>query len=326
MSDQQPPPSTYIAPRRVVALCYQPSDCNAFSSLSVGLSGACSKLAVVGSAGGLVVSASPAATELPPAVSYLSAVLGLPLSAFSPFSPEAAPEPTADACSPAAVYPPRYGRLRVQLLTCSALAERHVQLLISKQNNREAAQHLLSPRLIPNHALQSSTDVATYITEILQNKQSEANALIVHVSSDVLPPGQSAADNSLLPPLLDDALASLLQLVGGAAADRADAGLSDVYLTAIRLQPLLHTSPLASSPLAAFVPKQSYQLSVPSASPTSAFYLPLLSFHHNTTRSDRCLHSARPERFAVGSGGLIAATDWLAELAFRLGGKAKYGA
>jgi len=202
-----------------------------------------------------------------------------------------------------------------------------VQLLISRQNHRNIAQHLLPPLLLPSQPLHSAADLTTHITALLRDKQSEANVLVVHVTHDTLSPKQSAeVDGQLLPPLLDECLGHLLQAVGSRAVDTADGALSDVYLTAIHLQPLQHTSPLDSSPLASFVPKQSYQLSVPSASSTSALYLPLLSYHYNTTRSDACLHPSPPAQFELGSGGLIGATDWLAELAFRLGGKAKYGA
>ena len=251
-------------------------------------------------------------------------MLGAPLSSSFPFTPII--EATPEACSPAAVYPSQYGGLRVQLLTSSAVAERHVQHLINRHNHTDVPQHLLPPRLLLSQSLQTPNDLTAFITQLLRDQQAEANVLIVHVTHDALPQSQLTADDQLLPPLLDESLGQLLKLVGGASADTADAGLSDVYLAAVRLQPLRYISPLASSPLASFVPKQSYQLSVPSASSTSALYLPLYSFHHNTTRSDACLHTSRPERFALGSGALIAATDWLAELAFRLGGKAKYGA
>ena len=279
---------------------------------------------MIGSAGGLVVAETPTDSEFPSAVAHLSAVLGVQLSSTFPFSPLIPPTP--DACSPAAVYPPRYGRLRVQLLTSFAVAERHLQHIVNGQQQKDATQHLLPPLLVPNQSLQSSLDLTTYITERLQDQQSEANALVVHITHDALSHEQATADDQLLPPLLDECLSQLLQLVSSEAAESADGALSDVYLAAIRLQPLQYTSPLASSPLASFVPKQSYQLSVPSASSTSALHLPLLSFHYNTTRSDACLHPSRPHQFALGSGGLIGATDWLAELAFRLGGKAKYGA
>ena len=321
MSDS--PPLPYVAPRRVVALCYQPNDSDT-ASTAPALTGVCGKLAVLGSAGGLVVAEAPAASDSRSVVAHLSAVLGVPLSSSAPFSPLVHPAP--DACSPAAVYPPQYGRLRVQLLTSSAVAERHVQHLINTPGHKDVAQHLLPPLLLTSQPLQRSKDLTAYITQLLRDKQSEANVLVVHVTYESLARERLAADEQLLPPLLEECLEQLLQLVVSGTSDAADGPLSDVYLAAIRLQPLQYTVPLASSPLASFIPQQSYQLSVPSASSTSALYLPLLAFHHNTTRSDACLYSSRPERFALGSGGLIAATDWLAELAFRLGEKAKYGA
>ena len=324
MSEHEPLP--YIAPRRVVALCYQPSSCDIASSTPL-LGSACAQFAVIGSAGGLVVAEPESVSDSRSPVAHLSAVLGVPLSTKAPFVPHILPTP--DACSPAAVYPPRYGRLRVQLLTSSAVAEQHVHNLLSWQDGGDVASHLLPPLPIPSQPLQSANDLTAYVTQLLSDKQSKASVLVVHVTHDVLEHSQSGAtDERLLPTLLDECLGQLLKLVDGGAgpAETADGELSDVYLCAIRLQPSQYTSPLASSPLASFVPKQSYQLSVPTASSTSAPYLPLLSFHHNTTRSDECVHKSRPQQFALGSGGLIGAPDWLAELAFRLGGKAKYGA
>ena len=320
MSEHEPRP--YTAPRRVVALCYQSEDRHIASTGPI-LGSACAELTVRGSAGGLVVAELPQTSDAPFLVAHLSAVLGVQLSPSPPFAPLILPTP--EACSPAAAYPPAFGTLRVQLLTTSAAACEHVQQLIN--HHRHLAQHLLPPHSIPSEALQASSDLAAYIEKLLRRTEAEASVLVVHVTHEALAGEQSGADDQLLPPLLDDCLGQLLQQVdSGRAEESTDGPLSDVYLAAIRLQPLQYTSPLASTPLASFVPTQSYQLSVPSASSTSALYLPLLSFHHNTTRSDACLHPSPPQQFVLGSGGLIGATDWLAELAFRLGGKAKYGA
>ena len=327
---------TYIPPRRLVAICYQPFQLTTDSSPPL-LGAGCSQLAHVGSSGGLVVlePAAPAAAEAAGtssstgALSYLCALLGIPDAASDSQS-------ALIPASPAAAYPPRYGSLAVQLLTSSHSAHLHVDSVRHERQQTGRGSHLCPPRLIPSQLLQSpsASSLLELITTTLDQWTAQGsgapNSLILHLTADSLHSAPGDDSQQLLPPVLDSLVLLLQQLVSASSPPAASSPspYADVYLSVLRLQPQLHRSPLAWTPLASFLPSQSFQLAIPSLSSAAAAFLPLISYHHNTTRSDCALHTDRsaPAAFAVGSLSLLAARDWLSELAFRLGGKAKYGA
>ena len=265
-----------------------------------------------------------------PSFHWLQAVLGLA-------SPESNAERPIIPTSPAAAYPPRYAGLRVQLLSCSAHACTQLNgLIVEAEQSTEgssASSHLLSSHSqVPPAVLTTNSPgpLIQFIQRCLDAHVAGAsdggsaafpNVLLVHIDEAALSLSSSDDSNLFLPPLLDQAVEQLHSLLYTKASL-----YSDVYLAVLRLQSTPHLPSLpSSSPLLSLIPRQSYKLAIPTASSTPS-YLPLLSFHPNTTRSDRSLHPDPPTAFSLGSGGLIAARDWLAELAFKLGGKAKYGA
>ena len=315
----------YIEPRRMVALCYQPSFSSADQPPS--LSPHCRRIALDGSAGGLVV-LDPSPAHLLPAVLGLA---GADSNAERPTVP----------VSPAAAYPPRYSGLRVRVLCTSSDSHQRLQQLLSSHafpsssqspTPSPAGQILAPPDLLPLTPA-SELGLVQLVQRVLDasidppEATNADNVFLFHIEDSALHPSLTADDSSLFfPSALDNAVGQLLTLFYG-ESQAASSPYADVYLALVRLQAVPHTPRVTpESPLFSLIPRQSYQLAIPSASSSSPLYLPLLSFHPSTTRSDRALHAAAPSSFTVGSGGLIAARDWLAEVAFKLGGKAKYGA
>ena len=328
----------YIAPLRWVVLCYQPSVTTCRTPPPLLLQAGCRRVAVLGCAGGLVVLPSlDAEGDAAPSFAWLQAALGFA-------GPDSNAERPIVPASPAAAYPPRYAGLRVRVFSSSAAACALLDQL-SAEGKRSAAatdsssgHHLLSdhPQLPRDcltgtsplplvHFIQRCLDAPPAAGAGDTDGSASPNVLLFHIDdSSLLRP--SLDESSLfLPPLLDQAVEQLHDLLYPTpSADPSP--YSDVHLAILRLQSVPHSSSLPStSPLRALVPRQSYQLAIPSASSTPS-YLPLLSYHPDTTRSDRTLHVHPPTALSLGSGGLIAARDWLAEVAFKLGGKAKYGA
>ena len=314
--------AAYTAPRRIVALCYQPSNLGSDGGVPLQLEAGCQRLAVQGSAGGLVVLKPDPADPLC-SVSCLGDVLGL-ASANSNAEPGVAP------ICPAAAYPTRYDGLRVHVLTTTSTALESLQRLLSAATVAGLAGHICAPvELLPVDEATGTVHIVQHILDSAPpSGASSPNVFIIHLHNDRTAQPSTSPESAALfvPPSLDAAVDALLDLLY-TPCEGVPSQYSDVHLAVVRLQPRSHTPTVpASSPLSALIPRQSYQLAIPSASSSTPSYLPILSYHPESTRSDRALHSTPPLAFSVGSGGLIAARDGLAELAFKLGGKAKYGA